>query len=354
MIRFFVKLKNSLLSQASTFLAIGYIIIFLLKPTIKRTIKKTYASLLHFCKKFSRELLLFTATALLLNYFLNMQIALAEIEDKKANSNINAKDNNTELSTSAPIYVMIHASDNTTFSSETTSTIQLINVKEGDSFKQNDVLLEFDCRISNAELQKAIAQEKLNQATLDSSKKLETYGSISTVEMIKAQAEAAIATSDVQKLSAVVDKCTIKAPYDGSVSELMVHVGETVKPGDPLMKILSSKNLEVQLQIPSIWLRWLRIGTTFKVKINELNKTLPVVVDKINPEINSISQTVKIVGRFPEPPPELLPGMSGIAIFNEGVKSAATSTKTKEKLSANWIFDNPPQIILSRGNYLEY
>jgi len=284
-------------------------------------------SLLLFLKKLIKPILLILVVVILFIGFSTKEVAQAEPETKTNwSENATVKDKKTkemnvketiDFSTTTPIYVMVHAIENTTFSSETIGTLAFIAVKEGDTFNRNDVLLEFDCRIPNADLKKVAAQEHIAQSALESAKKLEYYGSISITELIKAQSEEEMAKADVEKLTAVVDKCKIKAPYTGSVSQLMVHAGETVKPGDPLLKILSSKNLNAELQVPSKWLKWLHVGVPFKVKINELDKVVPAVVERINPEIDPISQTVKIIGRFHNPPANLLPGMSGEAIFTE-------------------------------------
>jgi membrane fusion protein (multidrug efflux system) len=223
----------------------------------------------------------------------------------------------TDTEPSLPIYVMVHSRNNTTFSSETTATIRFISSREGDNFQAGSTLIEFDCRVSQAELKKALAQEQFAKSAYKSATKLQSYGSISESELIKAKSEAEIASSEVEKLTAIIDKCTIKAPYNGAVSESLVQVGETVKPGDPLIKTVNIDNLELQMQIPSTWLRWLHIGSEFKVTITELNKTFSAKVEKINPEINSVSQTVKIVGILSSPESGLLPGMSGQATFPE-------------------------------------
>jgi len=216
---------------------------------------------------------------------------------------------------STPEYVIIRSSDQATFSSETTAHVALLTVEEGSYFKIGDILLELDCREQQAELKKAQAQQQAAREAEKSATKLQGYGSISETELIKAESDAAMANADVERLTAVVDKCTIKAPFNGAVAELMVHAHETVKPGDPLLKIVNTENLEVQMQVPSNWLRWIHIGTPFNVHVSEINQSIVGVVTKINPQIDSVSQTVKIVGAITTHNPNLLPGMSGQALF---------------------------------------
>ena len=223
--------------------------------------------------------------------------------------------NSLVVDSNTPEYVIIRPSDQATFSSETIASIANIAFKEGSSFHTGDVLLQFDCRFQQAELKKARAQQTEASMAKKAAQKLQSYGSISTFEFVKAAADEEMANADVDKLQAAVDKCVIKAPFNGSVSEVMVHSHETVKAGDPLLKIVNTENLEFEIQIPSLWLAWLHVGSMFNVHLNEINKDISAQVTMVNPEIEPVSQSVKIVATITPTDPTLLPGMSGQASF---------------------------------------
>jgi membrane fusion protein (multidrug efflux system) len=227
------------------------------------------------------------------------------------------QDNIKTSPTNTPEYVVIKPSEQVTYSSETAASIAELPVKEGSKFKQGDILLEMDCRLQQAELEKTQAQANAATTAEKSAYKLKSYGSISQLEVVKAHSDAVIARAEVEKLTALVDKCVIVAPFNGSVSDIMIHPLETVKPGDPLLKIVSTENLEFEIQIPSSWLRWLKINSIFYVHLNETDKRVEAKVERIDPEIESVSQTIKIVGVVTKPDPSLLPGMSGQAYFPE-------------------------------------
>lgn len=232
-----------------------------------------------------------------------------------------------ESENAIPEYVILRPSDQVTFSSETTASVAVINVKEGSAFQKGDVLIELDCRIQIAELKKAQAQLQVAAMAYKSALKLKHYGLISDLELVQASAQQQIAKADVDKLSAVVEKCVIRAPFNGDVSTLLVYTHETVKPGDPLLKIVNTSNLSFALQVPSSWLTWLRINSTFYVRINETQQLIPARITKINPEIDSVSQTVKIEGEIIEPDASLRPGMSGQAQFPDNPANKKTIDK---------------------------
>lgn len=234
----------------------------------------------------------------------------------------------SDLDTKTPEYVILQPIDEATFSSETSASVEALPVKEGSYFRKGDILLELDCRVQKAEYEKSVAQSQASEIALKSALKLKNYGSISEYELVKAKAEAAMVKADVDKLSAIVEKCIIKAPFNGAVAELRVHTHETVKPGDTLMKIVNTDHTIIELEVPSEWLQWLHINSDFNVHVNEINKTISARIIRINPQIEPVSQTVKIVGEIDNTADRLLPGMSGQAIFPD---NPAKKTKKSSK-----------------------
>jgi len=228
----------------------------------------------------------------------------------------NASTPTSLVESQTPEYVILQPIEEATFSSETTASVSAINVKEGSYFQRGTILLELDCRVQQADYEKSKAQQNAALIALRSAEKLKSYGSISEFELVKAKSEAAMVNADVNKLSAILDKCIIKAPFNGAVSDVMIHTHETVKPGDPLMKIVNTDHIIVELEVPSDWLRWLHINSNFRVHVNEINKSIPAKIVRINPKIEPVSQTVRVIGEVSTTPDDrLLPGMSGQAYF---------------------------------------
>jgi membrane fusion protein (multidrug efflux system) len=75
--------------------------------------------------------------------------------------------------------------------------------------------------------------------------------------------------------------------------------------------------------VPSNWLSWLKVGTPFDVVIDETSRTYPGKLVRISGKVDAISRSIKVYGRIDGAAPDLLPGMSGRALFKQ---PAAIST----------------------------
>ena len=84
----------------------------------------------------------------------------------------------------------------------------------------------------------------------------------------------------------------------------------------PLLRVLDDRTLEIRINAPSEWLRWLRPGADFELAIDETGSRHAARLERVNARVDAASQTVELIARFADPQPAgLLAGMSGTASF---------------------------------------
>ena len=81
------------------------------------------------------------------------------------------------------------------------------------------------------------------------------------------------------------------------------------------MRIVSLRNPQIELRVPSAWIAWLDIGLRFKFKVEETGTVHTASVERVGSTVDAVSQTIKLFATFDEKIPAVLPGMSGTAHF---------------------------------------
>lgn len=199
----------------------------------------------------------------------------------------------------------------TTIAAEIGAKISSMPVAEGNAFKAGQVLVQFDCALQQAQLDKALAELEGAEQTLKSNLRLEELNSVGQLELDLSKSAANKARADVNANKAVLTKCKVIAPFAGRVAEQKVREQQYVQPGQPLLDILDDSAMELEFLVPSIWLTWIRVGGSFEVHIDETRKTYPARFTRIGARVDPVSQSIKVSatihGRFPE----LMAGMSG-------------------------------------------
>jgi membrane fusion protein (multidrug efflux system) len=202
-----------------------------------------------------------------------------------------------------------------TISSELAARIATFSLHEGDSFRTGQLLVGFDCSLYQSQLRKAEASIEAAAALVQSNLRLAELNSIGKFEVEQAQAKLKEAQAEAATNRTVVSRCSINAPFNGRVAKRHVAAHQYVSPGTPMLDILESAQLEVQMIVPSKWLAWLKPGTAFTVEVEELGKSFPAKVRRLGAQIDPVSQSVAVVGVIDSNQPVLLPGMSGWATF---------------------------------------
>jgi membrane fusion protein, multidrug efflux system len=205
----------------------------------------------------------------------------------------------------------IKARESTQISSEMSGRINQLKIRDGQRFTSGQVLVGFHCSMEEAQLSKAKATLEKKRKTHEVDQKLEKLNSISTLQLAVSKAEEEEAQADVRVGEAAIERCTIKAPFSGKVVEVTARAYQSVREGDPLMEIISEKDLEIEFIAPSKALPQLKPGNTFKVTLDETAKTYKAEITRLGGRVDPVSQTIKVYGRITDSSVELLPGMSG-------------------------------------------
>jgi membrane fusion protein (multidrug efflux system) len=223
------------------------------------------------------------------------------------------------------VRVQFIALHETVLSSELAAKISELPFREGDTFNAGQSLVTFDCSLFKAQLNKAEASAQAAHETLSVSERLAKLNSIGALEVQQASAKAKEGDAEAAAMRATVQKCVLVAPFSGRVAKVQAKQYQYVAPGQALLEILNTQQLELQMIVPSRWLAWIAVGDRFSVHVDELDKTFTGRVDRLGARIDPVSQSISLAGRVDGAHLPLLPGMSGIASFEKANERVAAA-----------------------------
>ncbi len=210
---------------------------------------------------------------------------------------------------------VIQAINQVTLSSEIGARIVQMPFRIGDAFEAGAPLVRFDCAIFEAQRDKVRADRTAAAARLDNTKKLEAANSVGVLDVTLAETALQQADAELRIAQLNADRCVIKAPWSGRVTQRMANEHESVKINQELLGIVSTEALEVTVVVPATWARWLRPGLNFEMRIDETATRHAATVVAVGSRVDPVSQTLTVRGRI-KADPRLLPGMSGAATFS--------------------------------------
>lgn len=199
----------------------------------------------------------------------------------------------------------------TTLAAEIGAKVQRLPVVEGAAFRQGQLLVQFDCSLQQAQLNKAQAGVDATEKTWRANQRLAELNSVGKIELDTSQAEWNKARADLSANRSLLGKCQITAPYAGRIAEQKIREQQYAQAGQPLLDIIDDSVLELEFLVPSRWLSWLQQGTAFEVRIDETGKTYPAKVQRLAARVDPVSQSIKVNAAIHGKFPELIAGMSG-------------------------------------------
>ncbi len=167
---------------------------------------------------------------------------------------------------------------------EVTAKIVALKVENGDRVKKGQLLAKFDTKLFGLQKKQASAAVKLAQTQVNSAKKewdrlqpLAESGAVSKSQLDQLESGLDAANAQVDQAKAAlslasysVQKSTLKAPFDGIVTNLLVNEGEFVGPQMAAYGMLTLVDI-----------------SEVKVKVGVTEKDLPLVTPGLGVEIVS-------------------------------------------------------------------
>ncbi len=195
-----------------------------------------------------------------------------------------------------------------------------------------------------AELNTAIARELEAQDNLDRVSGLTEQGALSRRALVEARTEAQAATSEKYRIEALLaearagatkeeidaqrglvaaaqaaveqaelgmERTEIKAAFSGIVQSRDVDPGDYVEVNDPVLTIISDRNIEIFLEVPESLSGQVTPGMRVSLNARALrNWQQETEITAVVPIANTASRRQLVRVTLDNPPPELLPGMA--------------------------------------------
>jgi RND family efflux transporter MFP subunit len=199
---------------------------------------------------------------------------------------------------------------------QVSGVVSSIFVKPGQIVREGAPLLQIDPRRESANLSNQVAAKAQREANLALAKRnasrsaaLFREGLVSRQQLETDQGQAAVAEAEVTAQDAVVGAQSaqlgyyrITAPFDGTVGDVPVKLGDYVGPQTKLTSVDDNKTLEAYVNVPSEELARLVDASRMVLLGDDRSTNAPIAeapISFVSQEANPQTQAVLVKARFP-------------------------------------------------------
>ena len=188
-----------------------------------------------------------------------------------------------------------------TLSSRIQGTIDQLLVREGTKVSKGQLLIQLDSRDLQADLARANAEIEDAKAKLDRMNQLYAQDAVSKQEMENATRAYRVAEANRKMVDAQLSYTTVRAPFDGVITEKKVEAGELASPGQPLLKMEDPQRLRLEAIVAEGDLRSISRGDKIQVLIDALGgQALVGTVSQILPAGDPQTHTFTVKADLPK------------------------------------------------------
>jgi len=166
-------------------------------------------------------------------------------------------------------------------------------------------------RVAQAAKQGAEAQVTSARAA---AREAESKLTAAKADVVAAEARLTVAKADYARVKALSEYATIKAPYDGAVTQRLVHTGHFVQPAtngrdQPLLVVQHSDVVRVVAYVPESDAGHTKSGAAATIRVQSLDKPLAGTVKRVASALDTATRTLRAEIELDNSAGQLSPGM---------------------------------------------
>ena len=194
--------------------------------------------------------------------------------------------------------------------SEISGLVRTLSFKSGDEVKASQVLVQLNADADIAQLRSLEAAAELAGTVYERDKKQFDAQAVSQATLDADVADLKSKRAQVVQQVALVNKKTIRAPFDGRLGISTVNPGQYINPGDKIVTLQSLDSLYCDFLLPQQELSRISLGQKVIVTSDTYpGRRFDGRITAINPQVDAATRNFQAEATFPNTRRELLPGM---------------------------------------------
>ncbi len=220
--------------------------------------------------------------------------------------------------------------------------IETIHAKPGDRVKENQVIIEFPKDSPASQYQQAKAAYENSKKTYERMKALHEKGEIAQAQFDGITTRYLV---DKRNFETMSDMLHLDAPYNGVVTELMVHEGDNVKAKTPLFTVAQLNKMKLRIWLSDEERMEIKKGMSVEARVGK-NVFFGTVYD-LSMSVDPMKQAFYADIIFDNPQGKILPGLTAeVNVILYQNPKAIVVTRNLVKTGA----DGKPFVFLAKEN----
>lgn len=194
----------------------------------------------------------------------------------------------------------VQSEKNVTISAETMGNVEQVPVSEGQQVRKGQLLVKINSDVLRNNLSEIETQLELATAVFERQKNLWDQKIGTEVQFLQTKSNKESLENRRAMLRSQLEQATARAPFSGTIEEVMVRVGEAASPGAPLVRLVSLQDMYIKADVSESFVGAFKKGDKVEVYFPSLQKTFESSVTAVGNVINPANRTFTLEARLPD------------------------------------------------------
>lgn len=188
---------------------------------------------------------------------------------------------------------------NVLISAENMGNVDRILVKEGAEVKKGQLIISMDVELFQKNLDQLETEYTLANTMYEKQSNLWKQNIGTEVQYLETKNRKESLERQIANIKTQISKSQIRAPFDGTIEEVLVREGEMAQIGSPLVRILNHREMYVKADLSESHIGKFSKGDEVEIFFPSLNKTLKSTLSSVGQVIDEKNRTFAVEALLP-------------------------------------------------------
>ena len=204
----------------------------------------------------------------------------------------------------------VQTKENIILNAEFGGILKEVYVTEGQNVTKGQILGKIDDGGLSSQLAQMETQAALAKTTFERQQNLWNQKIGSEIQFLQAKTNYNAQLKAVAQMKAQLAKTKIKAPFSGTIDDIVTEKGSVVGPGTPIMRIVSLNNMYLDAEVPEKNISSVKKGSEVIVNFPVLGESLNTKITQVSNYINPENRSFKIQVAVPNKNGKIKPNLT--------------------------------------------
>lgn len=206
----------------------------------------------------------------------------------------------------------VSSDKNVVLSAEAMGMVYKVPVEEGRQVSKGQVLVNIQADVLRNNIEEVKTRLELAGTIFERQKNLWEQHIGTEVQFLEAKNRVESLQRQLTTLESQLARSVVRAPFSGTVEEIMVRPGEIASMGMPLLRLVSLEDMYIKAAVPENYIGKLQKGDKVEVTFPSLNRMVETILAAVGQVIDPNNRTFTIEARLPDENELLKPNLLAV------------------------------------------